>query len=228
MLPSETKHSTSLLPTQPMRPREAPDPCRDRLKIPQNLPGAQAAPLEPPAADPSKRAEAIRHLFPDLTPLDADPIPIPGPNNSALTLGDLQRLALSNNPVVRQAAADVEIARNTAIQAGLWPGPTVGFQGDQLNTALPAGHLEFYSTQIFRMAEKQQFANASALIDVLNAELAHRRGRVGADRARRAATSPCWWARENLKVSRAQAEFADEVYPHPGRTAEEAQAQAGL
>ena len=213
--PPEVKHFPSLLPTQPMKPMQVKEAPRDRLKIPSDLPGAQVPPLELPSPDPSQRKEreeAIRRLFPDLPPLDADPTSIPGPNGSGLTLSDLQRLALSNNPIVRQAAADVEIARGAAIQAGLWPNPTVGFEGDQINTAQTAGYLGLFITQIIKTAGKPQFARASALIDVLNAQLAQRRAESELIARVRAGYFAVLVARENLKVSRALAEFADEVY----------------
>lgn len=49
-----------------------------------------------------------------------------------LTLADLERMALENNPTLLQATAEVEAAKGRARQAGLLPNPTVGYSGDDL------------------------------------------------------------------------------------------------
>lgn len=54
-----------------------------------------------------------------------EPVP-PAPDvrtNLGATLEELQALAESSSPALRQAAADVETARGVAIQAGLYPNP---------------------------------------------------------------------------------------------------------
>ena len=54
-----------------------------------------------------------------------EPVP-PSPDvrtNLGATLEELQSLAESSSPALRQAAADVETARGVAIQAGLYPNP---------------------------------------------------------------------------------------------------------
>ncbi len=45
---------------------------------------------------------------------------------AAMNLADLEQLALEHNPTLAQAAAQVEAARGRAVQAGLYPNPTVG------------------------------------------------------------------------------------------------------
>jgi cobalt-zinc-cadmium efflux system outer membrane protein len=197
---------------EPPKPSDTP---RDRLKIPGDLPGARIPPLELPSPDPAKRKEreeAIRRTFPDLPPLGDEPAVQPGPNGAPLTLTDLQRLALANNPALRQAAAQVQAARGNAVQAGLWPNPTVGFQGDNINTASSSGYLGLFVSQTIKTMCKPQLARASALIDVLNAELALRRAEADTIARVRGGYFGVLVARENVKVSRALAEFADEVY----------------
>jgi cobalt-zinc-cadmium efflux system outer membrane protein len=49
-----------------------------------------------------------------------------------LTLEELERMALGNNPTIRQAAAGVEAAAGRKLQAGLYPNPTVGATGDEI------------------------------------------------------------------------------------------------
>src|SRR5262249_52247684 len=54
-------------------------------------------------------------------------------------LAELLRVAMENSPSLKQAAADVAAARGAAIQAGLNPNPTVGYQGDQIGSDHTAG-----------------------------------------------------------------------------------------
>ncbi len=51
-----------------------------------------------------------------------------------ITLGELEQLALQNNPTVTAAAASIEAARGRTRQAGAWPNPVVGYSGDELKT----------------------------------------------------------------------------------------------
>ncbi len=51
---------------------------------------------------------------------------------SALTLADLEKMALERNPTVGQAQADVKAAAGRAQQAGLYPNPTVSAVGEHI------------------------------------------------------------------------------------------------
>jgi cobalt-zinc-cadmium efflux system outer membrane protein len=69
--------------------------------------------------------------------------PTPPPAQTAsLTLADLEQMALAGNPTLAQAAANVEASRGRALQAGLYPNPTVGYQGDRINAAGTAGEMQ--------------------------------------------------------------------------------------
>src|SRR5262249_18698015 len=61
---------------------------------------------------------------------------------TALSLADLERMALQSNPTLAQATAKIEAARGKAIQAGLYPNPTVGYQSEQIGIAGTAGELQ--------------------------------------------------------------------------------------
>jgi cobalt-zinc-cadmium efflux system outer membrane protein len=54
------------------------------------------------------------------------------PADAALTLAELERMALENNPTLVQAAASVDVARGRARQAGLFPNPSIGYTGDEI------------------------------------------------------------------------------------------------
>src|SRR5262245_21270678 len=76
------------------------------LQLPRELPGANVPPisLPPDTAPKAEREAALKKLFGELPPLPPDPAPRPGPDGRPYSLGDLQRLAVNPNPVVRQYA----------------------------------------------------------------------------------------------------------------------------
>jgi cobalt-zinc-cadmium efflux system outer membrane protein len=51
-------------------------------------------------------------------------------------------MALQGNPTLSQAAAQVEAARGRAVQAGLYPNPTVGYEADRIGAAGSAGEMQ--------------------------------------------------------------------------------------
>lgn len=94
-----------------------------------------------------------------------------------LTLADLEQLALKNNPTIAQAASEIAAARGRAKQAGLWPNPTIGYTGTEINTGpvmnggehgvfieqtIPLGGKLGLSRQIF----EREATQADALRDV--------------------------------------------------------------
>lgn len=50
----------------------------------------------------------------------------------ALRLSDVEALALRNNPTLQQATAAIRRSAGQATQAGLYPNPSVGYQGEQI------------------------------------------------------------------------------------------------
>lgn len=57
----------------------------------------------------------------------------PPAQSATLSLADLEKLALQNNPTIAQAEAEIEAARGRAKQAGLFPNPTIGYTGSEIN-----------------------------------------------------------------------------------------------
>lgn len=61
----------------------------------------------------------------------------PAPGKAAaqpgLKLEDLERMALANNPTLKQAAADVAAAAGRTKQAGLYPNPTLSAVGEEIS-----------------------------------------------------------------------------------------------
>jgi cobalt-zinc-cadmium efflux system outer membrane protein len=56
----------------------------------------------------------------------------------SLTLGDLDRIALQNNPTIAQATAEVHSAEGRKIQAGLYPNPVLGYSGEEISLSDPS------------------------------------------------------------------------------------------
>jgi cobalt-zinc-cadmium efflux system outer membrane protein len=63
--------------------------------------------------------------------INASPAP---QSEAALSLEDLERMALRNNPTVEQAEAVVRAAEGRRAQAGLMPNPIIGYAGEELST----------------------------------------------------------------------------------------------
>ena len=60
----------------------------------------------------------------------------PSPARAPLTLEDLERLALANNPTVAQATARVVAANARTEQAGRWPNPSIGYTAEEVSGSL--------------------------------------------------------------------------------------------
>jgi cobalt-zinc-cadmium efflux system outer membrane protein len=59
--------------------------------------------------------------------------------SSGLTLGELEQIALGNNPTLLQAASEIRAATPRKLQSGLYPNPTVGYQGEQIRGGIQGG-----------------------------------------------------------------------------------------
>ncbi len=168
--------------TGPEKPETKPEirkEFREALQMPPGLPGGkEKVRLPPPEATEEEKREARRRLLMPLPPLVPLPSPVPGPYGHPLTLAEMQQLAMSNSPVLRKAASDVEAARWAAKQAGAYPNPMFGYESDTANTGFTAGYQGFFIDQIIKAAGKLKTAEASALMNLLNAQLALRRAQT--------------------------------------------------
>src|SRR5207248_6042502 len=131
--------------------------------------------LPPADAPPEKKRAALEALFPPLPRLEPPPRPLAGPYGHPVTLSELQQLAMANSPLLRQAAADVEAAKGAVKQAGAYPNPNFGYEADTVGTSSTAGIQGVFFEQIIKTAGKLKVAQASALMNLLNAQLALRR-----------------------------------------------------
>jgi outer membrane protein, heavy metal efflux system len=183
-----------------------------RLQPPPDLAGSDVKPIVMPDAKNVKEyQEAVKRYFPDMPEIGPEPLPTTGPDGSALTLADLQHLAHTNSPVLRQAASDVEAARGVMIQAGLYSNPTVGLTG---STATQSGGPTFgpmFSQNISTMG-KLKLARAAAEKDLENAQLAYRRAETDLMANVRTGYFSVLVARESVRQNRALVALTDEVY----------------
>lgn len=94
-----------------------------------------------------------------------------------LTLAELERMALENNPTLPQAAAEIEAARGRAQQAGMLPNPTVGYSADEVSRGpvIRGGEHGFFAEQTIPLGGKlglsrrvfeREATQAEALLDV--------------------------------------------------------------
>jgi cobalt-zinc-cadmium efflux system outer membrane protein len=214
-----TAAGLSQTPGQPaaggQTPSTAQSALQNRLTLPPGLPGANAPAINLPPLTPeneAKRREAINKLYSPLEPLGPDPKPNPGPDGRPLTLADLQRLGLTNSPLLRQAAANVEAARGAAVQAGAYPNPQVGFEQDTINTAGSPAYVGGFFDQKIIMGSKLQLARAAATMDLKNAELALKRAETDLVSKIRGGYFAVIVAQENERISRDLAKFTTDIY----------------
>jgi cobalt-zinc-cadmium efflux system outer membrane protein len=184
---------------------------RERLKIPEELPGAEASPVTLPREKAAREA-AIKKLYPPLPQLPIAPEPMPGPDGCPYTLCSLQELAVANSPTLRQAASDVEAARGALIQANTYPNPTVGISNQPNNANTAPGAVGPVFDQVIKTGGKMKLQKAAAEIDLRNAELALKRARSDLSTAVRNAYFGLLVAKETVRVTRWVAVFTDEIY----------------
>lgn len=184
-----------------------------RFRIPPELPGADAAPLQLPPIDPTQSPEQRRSLtealFPEI-PQSADTVN--AGDDRVLELSALQQLATEHSPVIRLAATQVEKARGQAVQAGLYPNPTVGYQGDTIGTARTAGYNGVFFSQEFVTADKLTLAQNVSLMEMKAAAAELQKSRVGLATSVRRGYAQVLVAQEKLKFASALAGLSEEVY----------------
>src|SRR5208282_2009259 len=88
-----------------------------------------------------------------------------------LSVGDLEQMAVQGNPTLAQAAAQIEAARGRALQAGLYPNPTVGYVGDRIGAAGTPGEMQgVFIDQMIVTSGKLRLSRAAYCQEVAGAE----------------------------------------------------------
>ena len=102
-----------------------------------------------------------------------EPLPTPSEWTSppkALTLAELEAMAQSRNPTLTQAYARVEAARGRWVQAGLYPNPKLGYEGNELGNNKTAGFQGGFVSQEVVTSHKLQLGRATVSQEVMQAE----------------------------------------------------------
>ncbi len=195
--------------------RESGRKLSERLRIPEELPGADATPIAVPLleeASPEVRESLIDELFPSLPKLKSDIEVILPSGGVPLTLEELQQRAVNRNPLVLQAEGDVQAAFGAAVQAGLYPNPVVGYEADTVGSAGTRNYQGMFMTQTIKTAGKLTLARQSANVDLMNAQLALRKARSDLFRRVRQNYYAVLVARENVQIAEAIVRFTNEVF----------------
>lgn len=125
-----------------------------------------AAPPHPSRAVPVSVSPPLPRTVPAAPRAESDairPASAIEPAPAVAGLNDLLALAQARNPDVAAAAARVGEARGRMVQAGLYPNPTVGYSGNQINDGPgTAGQQGGYVAQEFVTAGKLRIATAAA------------------------------------------------------------------
>ncbi|MCE9544143.1 MAG: TolC family protein [Planctomycetia bacterium] len=114
---------------------------------PRRLPmGPEVAPASPEAVTPGR--------------VQPDPAAPPAQRPAgSLTLAELEQMALARHPALMEAAAAIEASRGAAVQAGLRPNPTIGYEGIDIGELGTAGKHGGFVSQQFITASKLQLAS---------------------------------------------------------------------
>ena len=166
---------------------EARTPQRDAVvteETPSSLPGARS--FDPPTSEEEitlvaneqlaqTQAVATRFARDDA---DASDSPLPPVAGHALTLATLEQLALENNPAIRQASASVSKAAGFRDQVGLYPNPTLAYNGQQLGDAGTDQHMLTLSQDIVtgnKLSLSQRVLNQSVQAQLWEVEAQRQR-----------------------------------------------------
>jgi cobalt-zinc-cadmium efflux system outer membrane protein len=182
------------------------------LKVPPEIPGSEAAPIDFSKMTPAQKQQAIRQLYPELPALQAAPTALPGPSGRPYTLADLQQLAVENSPTLRQAVSDFKAAEGNLLQAKTYTNPTIGYSASPTNNNSNAGAQGAFIDQHLTMWGKMKLQVAAAQKDLDNAQLALKRARYDLSTNVRNAYFGLIVAQETVRVTQALARFTDEIY----------------
>lgn len=107
-----------------------------------------SAPLSTPSGHPESHPEAIQLAgFAEEAVAVASKADETAPVAGAMTLAEIEKLALDHNPTIRQLSASIMKARGFRSQVGLKPNPTIGYFGSQIADAGTDQHGAFVSQE---------------------------------------------------------------------------------
>lgn len=154
------------------------------------MPMVPTAPLPDPSALPTiDRLEAKSAIEPDLPPNErwtmaakpgrqpARPQVLPTalgnpPAESGMTLEEVEKIALANNPTLVQASMRIQAAQGKCLQVGLYPNPTIGYRAEEMGADGTLGQQGAFFAQEFVTAGKLELRSAVAAHEIVKAERA--------------------------------------------------------
>ncbi len=187
-----------------------------RFDVPAELPGSSAPALSLPQFDSDepmeKRRSAIEKLYATLPEVPDEQQLLPGSNQGLLTLASLEQTACEYSPVLRQAESDVEAARGKAVQVGLYPNPTIGYQSDTVGTSGTAGYHGAFVSQEFVTKGKLSLAQETAMAELNKSEFELRKARIKLVSSVRRSYFAVLIAQQKVRFARALSQLSDEMY----------------
>lgn len=129
------------------------------FEVPQDPPGVPGMQVQPVAL--------IQPAQPVIVP---EPLDIPAPATSQLTLEQLEEMALSFNPALAKAQALVDATRGKWVQVGLPPNTILGYSGQQIASHGQAEQQGVYLEQEFIRGGKLRLNRAIVDQEVAQAE----------------------------------------------------------
>jgi cobalt-zinc-cadmium efflux system outer membrane protein len=203
---------------QPDKDKKAPT-ILDRLEFKESVLGLKIPDIQMWRRDATEKEkdEAIKKHFsppPGIKPL---PEAQSGPDGKPLTLTELQQIALRTNPKIRQAHLDIESARGLALQAGLYPNPSISYEGSSIGQGNNDGQRSpgqqggSIQQQIVTMG-KRTIAREAALRDVQIMEQNLKQAESDLQSQVRSGYFAVLSARENYRVLKGLADLTDELF----------------
>jgi cobalt-zinc-cadmium efflux system outer membrane protein len=108
-------------------------------------------------------ASGVLRLPPTIEALPTQPEELPP---QSLTLADVEQLALTNNPTLTAARAQIVAARGRQVQAGLYPNTVIGYMSDEMGDDGTAGMQGGFVGQRFVTGGKLRLDRAMAARNV--------------------------------------------------------------
>lgn len=107
----------------------------DASPLPAPMPTVESNPAVQNAPTPSEINVSPADIDPVTTEPEINGTVVPG----AMNLDDLIAMAMISNPTLVQASQSIEAARANCLQVGLWPNPTIGWEGEEIGNGGRAG-----------------------------------------------------------------------------------------
>ncbi len=98
--------------------------------------------------------------------------PAQEPERNVLRLGDLEAIALANNPAIAKARAELSAARHRWVQDGLYPNPRVGYFGGEMGDGGSSGKQGAFFGQEVVTGGKLRLSRSEAAWAIQQAEAA--------------------------------------------------------